>query len=358
MAFASGAGVGAALPTALRIDCRRPASWIPLGAAVITGWGLAAEGRSFRVAAGIACGGLLAVAAIGRVPRGVPRGARGRWAAIVWLRAGWTVVGFLLAAAAAGLAGSGVDGLAACGLAAASAVAATALVAVPPGTPRPPPAEMRLALMTVGVAAAAATAVTVVGGGPLAAAASAAIAWGLLVASLAVDRGATAPDWPGGSLNSPRYRSAELGLGIPMATALVAMAVCFFLAPQFAWGYTVLAVGWLVCLAAPPLADITEAAPAQRLTRSAAGRPLTPDGPWRIAATVGRAVAVLAWPAVVAALLGTIGVWPGEGPAWALAGIAGAAGLILLVAAGANRRGETAQAVILALAAAAAVFLR
>lgn len=348
----------AALPTAIRIDRRRPASWIALASAAITGWALAAGGGPFRVPAGIAAGGLLAVAAVGRLPGGVPGGERGPWAFLAWERAGWPVAGFLSAGVAALAMGGGAAGLAVSGAATAFCLLATALVAVPPGAPRTPAVAASLALTIAGAAAAAAAGVAVVGLGPLVEGLVAAAAWGLLVASLAFDRGAAHRDWLAGTPTADRHRAAEPGLGLAMSTALVGMAGCFFLAPRFGWAYAVLALGWLVCLVAPLLTAVGAAAAECRLARSTAGRAVTPGGFPQVAKAVGRAAAVLAWPAAVAATLAAIGLWQGGGAVWALAWLAGGAGLILLVAAAAGRRGETAQAVILALAAGAAAFAR
>ena len=85
------------------------------------------------------------------------------------------------------------------------------------------------------------------------------------------------------------------------------------------------------------------------------GWPRTPGALPRVAANVAHAVAVLAWPAFVAAVLAAVGVWHGGGPGMALAWLAGGAVLILLTAGLAGAHGETAQAVILALTAGLAV---
>ncbi|MFM8414921.1 MAG: hypothetical protein ACKOCX_09365, partial [Planctomycetota bacterium] len=87
---------GSPLATALRIDLRRPAGWIALAAALWAGWQLAVAPRPLGVAAAVAAGSLLAVAAIGSPPAGVPRGGRDPWAALGLMRVGWPVLGFLV----------------------------------------------------------------------------------------------------------------------------------------------------------------------------------------------------------------------------------------------------------------------
>jgi len=356
VASADASRVFGALPTLLRIDSRRPASWIALAAAAAAGWTLAADGGQFQVAGGLASGGLLALAAIGRLPTGVPGGDRGPWSTLAWLRGCWAALGFIVAGAAAFVAGCPAEGVAACGIATTASLAVAALVVLPPGGPRTPAIAGSLALMTVGVAAAAAAAAaTAAGLGPWAEGLVAVTVWGLLVASLAVNPAAASRDWLGGAAAADRHRVAEPMLGIAMATTLAAMAACFFLAPQFAWAYTAIAMGWLVCLTVPPLANAGSGAAGGRLVRSAVGWPRTPGALPRVAANVAQATAVLAWPAFVAAVLAAVGVWQGGGPGMALAWLAGGAALILLTAGLAGGHGETAQAVILALSAGLAV---
>jgi len=87
---------------AVRIDARRPASWIALGAAVAVAAGFPAGGA---IVPALACGGLLVVAAVGDLLPGTPRdqfaGARIAGARIL-ARSIWPLVGLLGGGAAVG----------------------------------------------------------------------------------------------------------------------------------------------------------------------------------------------------------------------------------------------------------------
>jgi hypothetical protein len=138
------------------------------------------------------------------------------------------------------------------------------------------------------------------------------------------------------------------------------MAGCYFLAPQYAWAYAPIAVGWFVALAVPAATPPGGAA-AVRLVRSAAGRPAVP-GTWaRTVPLVAKLAGLLGWPAVVAAVLTGSEAGRAGGPLTALAALAGAALLTVATAALAARGGrwrsigEGARALALVAVAAGAV---
>jgi hypothetical protein len=140
-----------------------------------------------------------------------------------------------------------------------------------------------------------------------------------------------------------RLRTALTRLA--MVTSLAGMVAWFFLAPEHARRYGLLAAAWFSCLAVPRgLLDPGGGADAWgRLARTAAvtaagmtaaQRLRRPDllG-WANAAAVAHA-AILGWPAVVAAALWLAGT--GGGVPWpviTLAGLAGAAALLVALAA-------------------------
>jgi hypothetical protein len=121
------------------------------------------------------------------------------------------------------------------------------------------------------------------------------------------------------------------GDAVAMASTLVAMAICFFLAPQAAAWYAVLAAAWFTLLAMPvaTLAGGDETA-RRALLAASPGGPRLPGTAARSLRMLVAYAAVLAWPAAVAAL-----VTRGAGPAAQGSWVAIAAIAALLVIAGA-----------------------
>jgi hypothetical protein len=369
------------VPLLMRIDARRPASWIALATALLAGLALIGQGPSPGVvAAAWLVGALVTVAAIGEVPLelcdGGPGGRPRCVAAWLWQRVAWPLTGMLVATATARGAGS----VPAAMLLAAAVAAATILVA-----------RLRAAN------AADSASLALVGGGGTAALllwlggiratweslAAAALLWaglGLVAWAAAGLRIAVAagPDWSDAVVGGPPRTGEGLRLGVlpsqgplrrlltrvSMLSSLAGMVGWLFLDPERTALYGLLAGGWFVALAVPRAALLDGMAVSvswDGILRSAADdsdrwRPFT--GPLRrplpavfSAHASLSCAAVLAWPALVAAALAAGS--PARG--WQLVAIAavlaGAAAGLALAATGSavvGASGETLQASLLA----------
>jgi hypothetical protein len=332
----------------IRRDVRRPAAWLAAAACCAVGVVVAAAPLAGVLPVVIACGGLGAVAALGAVEPDA-------WGGGVWSGAGrvrWPVAG----AIAAGIAcGSPVP--VALGVAAAFA-AGPAWCAARLGLP---PADVSaVALATAFIAAAALAFVPVdhrlaacvgVGLVGMAAAAWMSASWtgGLpLALDVVVERARAATgrsplDWPA------------------MVSALAAMAICFFLVPEYAWCYTLVAVGWFVCLAVPAAtiaAGARDGAVRAALVHSAPGHPPLPGTATFAGRVVATQVAILGWPAAVAAALWGQAAARTDGPLLALGLLAAAAVITMAAGVVATRgeRGETMLALVAVVAMAGIVF--
>jgi hypothetical protein len=250
-----------------RIDARRPASWIAALAAAAAVVVLASRPTTPWVA--LACGGLLAVAALGdpchlaalpelAVPRAVAR-------------ASWPAVGAVAGLLAASCLGGDVRRSAA-----AAAPVAGGLAAV------------------------------------------------LAVVAVAARRGRHG--WPrmAGGMFDP-WGPDDAGRrgwldAAALASTLVAMAVCYFLAPQLSGWYAVVAATWFVVLTVPrAIIGAADAAGRIALVGAAVGRPCPPGVPAHAVRTLVAGAAILGWPAVVAAVLGPGPARSADGPLTALA---------------------------------------
>lgn len=340
---------GRVAPLMLRVEARRPAAWI--GLVVAAGGSLWLRGAA-AVPLAAAVGGLLAVAAIGHLPSdsGVsPRLTRGL---VPLVRGGWPVAGGVLAAAWLGARGGPEAAVAAIGLAGSAAVTAVVFAAcLWRGAIETVAASQSLAIN--GLGAAAGVAVVVAGGSPAAQVAAILAAWGLAAGSQLAGQVHDRPM----SLGAGRHRRPLAGSGPAMASALAGMAGCYFLAPQLAWAYAWIAVGWFVALAVPAATPPTGRAATARLVRSAVGRPAVPASRPRTLSLVATTAGLLAWPAVVAAVLAAPEVRGAGGPLVALAVLVCAAGLTAVAATvgGPRSSGELARAVLLSAAAVAAI---
>jgi hypothetical protein len=125
--------------------------------------------------------------------------------------------------------------------------------------------------------------------------------------------------------------SAAVGYGPPavrswrevlaMATTLVAMAVCYFLAPEFAAWYAVVAVAWFVMLGVPAATTASgdhDALARCDLVKTCVGRPRLPGTTAHALAAILTHAAILGWPAVVAAVLWRGAAWTSGGPVLAI----------------------------------------
>jgi hypothetical protein len=347
------ATAGRVAPLMLRVEARRPAAWITLAVAGGGSLWLPAEAAAPLAAV---VGGLLAVAAIGHLPGRVGLVAPAAWSLLPWVRVAWPVAGGLLAVAWLALRGGLGAALVAGGLAASAAVTAAVFAAcLRRGGIAAVAASQALAIN--GLGAAAGLAVMVAGGSPAAQVAAILAAWGLAAGG---HLAAQVHDRPM-SLGAGRHRRPLAGSGPAMASALGGMAGCYFLAPQFAWAYAWIAVGWFVALAVPAATPPGGRAATARLVQSAVGWPAVPASLTRGMSLVATTAGLLAWPAVVAAVLAGPEAWGAGGPLSALAVLAAAVGLTLIgvtiaaVVSGLRWIGELARAVLLSAAAVAAI---
>ncbi len=104
-----------------------------------------------------------------------------------------------------------------------------------------------------------------------------------------------------------------------MASTLVAMAICFFLVPEYAGWYVVVATSWFTLLAVPA-ATIVGGAQRLRddLVAAGPGRPRLAGTPVGAVPTLTAYAAVLGWPAAVAAIVARERAWDWRDPLAAL----------------------------------------
>jgi hypothetical protein len=317
-------------PLLVRIDARRPASWIGLAMAGSAAW---APGNVEAMAIAM----LAVVAAVGDVPRPIPGRVDVHWLAE---RVAWAATGVVMGAAS--MAMTSGAGIGSTGLFSFLAVVATALILHHGLAEQLPAADVASVAMVV--AAAAVMAGLAAGSTAAALAIWFAAAMGMPV-SLRLARSAPAILPRGGDLvgvltaHSPIRRA--LGR-VAMITMIAAMAGWLLLDPERAGWAAILGVAWMTCLAAPAAI-------------------LPADGGMRgVIETVARHMVVLSWPALVAAAV--TGYLP-RGPFAPLAVAAGMAITALVILLGGlisralRTSRETAFAVVLALVAAAVLLL-
>lgn len=323
----------------LRIDRRRPASWLAAAtAAGAVAWLMmrSPADPGLRAAVAVVAGAVAAVMAIGDPPRGLYGPVRD-W---VWLRAAWPLAAAVAAIAACVAAFPVTGGQAvvpsallclAVGVTAESVRASVRVGATPTDAVSVP-------LAAAGFAAAAAVAAwTTLGAGDVPCAAAALIAWLVCWGGLVVWRQQRpAMLWPDSPAAVGLFASGHEGrllAGVAMATALAGMVSWLFLAADAVGWYRLLAAVWFTAAAVPQ--TTLAAAEVERRGRPAAA--------W---------ATLLGWPLVVAAVLA-------PSPAAAVErvvsiGVLAAAAIALtLLTAGLRRVGasrETALAVALAAA--------
>lgn len=302
----------AILPVLVRIDARRPASWLACGMAAAAVAGLAATATgSTAMAAAVACGGWAAAAAAGRPPRGLAPGMVRLDAAWWWERAAWPLGGCLAAAVVRWmLAGDGVAP--AVGIAAGIVVmAASGSAAAARGATAADAMSLGLVGATVAAAAGAMgrSAVETLACSGAAAVMMAVIVWSAW-------RYARGWSWPADEQARSAASFVELGMArggvrqalsaVAMATSLAGMAVWYFLAPTVAAAGTLAALGWFATLAGPAVLLGPAGRGAWRRLGAATAVPVglrRPLGlPGAVALACGHA-AVLGWPPLVAGLL-------------------------------------------------------
>lgn len=340
------------------IHGREPAAWIAAATAALPwlwlGGGVEPARQWLIVPVSIASGGLAAAAAVGDPPVGLPDGRRQAWLPLWLARAAWPGMAGLIAALLAVVCGA-VDPSLAGGSGAGSVVGGAAAVG-----------GMFVARRS-GVRAAMAAS-----GGLLVAAAAAGAALGaglvhakgaLQVAAAVAAVGAFSMIWElsgresaavAGSGDSP---SPALSLrSLAMVTAVLAMAVCFFLTPVLAAGYAAIVVGWFLCMAVPAATSGVGTRSAVWLEQASVGCPALPGSVSLARGTAVEQAVLLGWPAMVALLLPPVAGARAASPWLALGCLAGtAAALVATVWLCGPRRRATARAVVLAVAAAAVV---
>jgi len=268
----------------VRLDARRPASWVAAVAAVAASSSILV--RCAPAWAAAACGCLLAVAAVGFPARlaAVPELAVPRAMA----RIAWPLLGLGAGAAVAGR------------WATADATAAVA---------------------------AAVLGVVITVGGLLAMTAR----WCRRLAAGGGDDAVA-----GGVIDA-----------LAMASVLVAMAVCYFLAPQLAGWYAAVAGGWFVALVVPRATlDAADDTARRTLVASAVGLPRLPGTPAHAVRTLATGAAILGWPAIVGSVLWSGPAATPAGPVAALVLLATLAGMAAAIVRLWRTPGDTPLAVV------------
>jgi hypothetical protein len=146
-------------------------------------------------------------------------------------------------------------------------------------------------------------------------------------------------------LTVPRSR-----LVVAQAIALGAMAFCYFLAPQFAWGYRVVAIIGYVALVLPAVASGPRGVTGQRLMDASPGRQHLPGGTGYAIRLAGTPLVAFALPAAVAAALPSPMSERSGDPWIALGCLLGTAGVVVAAVrfAGPRRSGLASLLVVVA----------
>lgn len=331
----------------LRIDRRRPASWLAAAtAATAVVWLMmrSPADPGLRSAAAVVAGAVAAVMAIGDPPCGL-YGAIRDW---VWLRAAWPLAAALGVTGVCAGAGCAADREVLVSLALLCiAVAATAEACLASRRINATPADAAsLPLVAAGCAAAAAVVAGIaLGAGDGSCAAAALVGWLTCRGALAVwRRQRPAVLWADSPAAVGLFASGHEGrllAGVAMVTALAGMVGWLFLEADAAGWYRLLAAAWFTAAAVPQ--TTLAAAEVERRGRPAAA--------W---------ATFLGWPLIVAAVLA-----PNSAAAVqrlvSVGGLATAAIALTLLTAGLRRGGasrETALAVALAATLAGGLLLR
>ncbi len=158
-------------------------------------------------------------------------------------------------------------------------------------------------------------------------------------------------------------REPSFGVPRPLVAAaqvssLAAMVFCYFLAPQFAWAYAVLALGWFLGLALPTATMGPRGQAGKRLMAAAAGRSELPGSLRFTVRVAARALVYPCWPAFVAGVLPSpVGARSAE-PLMAMTLlVAGAGVLVTVVAVAGPRHAMLARWIVLSIATAAVIAL-
>ncbi len=155
--------------------------------------------------------------------------------------------------------------------------------------------------------------------------------------------------WP--TVDGPGLVVSRGILAVAQVSSLAAMAFCYFLAPQFAWLYALVAVGWFLGLAVPSSTAGPRGLAGQQLIAASPGRQHLPGSLGFTMGVAARYLAYFGWPALVAAVLPPPdGVRSAE-PIVALACLSVAGALLIgVVTLAGPRRKNLARGVMFALA--------
>ncbi len=332
----------ASVQALVRIDFRRPAAWVSLAMAFVAAVvvPVAWSGPPALALAG-ACGGLAAVAAMG-----VPAGRGADHAAVSIGRLAWPIGG-VVAGVTSGSIMSPSPAVWQVGVALVAAVVATGWAEHQSRRIGCTPEQA--ASLALALSAAAAGAAVIPGTSAMSAVVSS-VAWaGLAIAAFAmaswrgrVDPMATLIDagrWHRAA-EAARVEASHRPLAgsfldpLAMGSTLVAMVVCYFLAPDYARWYLAVAAAWFIALAGPAATIAAGGGDASRrgvLLRSAPGAPRLPGSYRHALGATWLSTAIFGWPAAVAAVL-----WGGAaatpcGPLTAVVVLAALAGMIVVI---------------------------
>lgn len=287
--------------TLVRIEVRRPASWLVAGAMLA----VVALVPPVRAWAAAGAGALLGLAAIGSLRR--EAFSADLLPARLAARVAWPLAAAAAGAAVAWLAGRGDIG--------------------------------RMA-----VAAAASAGVVVV---------AAAVAASAQLRRLVGDHAEPGP----GTDRSPRLVGRTWSDAAAMFSTVVAMAVCYFLAPEHAGWYAVVATTWFTLLAVPAATLVGGDETLRRaLVTAGPGRPRLAGSPEAAGPKLAAYAAVLGWPAAVAAAVAHRGAAGWGDPLVAVAAVAGmavGAWALVWISAARRWREDTTHAALVAAHAAA-----
>jgi hypothetical protein len=151
---------------------------------------------------------------------------------------------------------------------------------------------------------------------------------------------------------TPPYGAPRSLLVAAQVSCLAGMAFCYFLFPQCAWAYPVLAVGWFLGLALPTVTMGPRGVAGKRLVASAAGRCQLPGSLRFTVRAAARSLIYPGWPAIVAAVLPPPSGARSADPMMAIGLLTAAAGVLVgVVTLAGPRHAQAARWIVLATAA-------
>ncbi len=156
--------------------------------------------------------------------------------------------------------------------------------------------------------------------------------------------------------STPALGASKPLLAAAQVSSLAGMVFCYFLAPEFAWAYAFLAVGWFLLLALPVATVGPRGVAGQRLMAGAAGRSELPGSLRYTVRMAARYLVYPGWPAIVAVFLPPPSGTRSAEPLMALALLLAAGGVLVgVVTLAGPHRPMIARGIVLAIAIAAAI---